>query len=85
LNNANHYPIIMENWKYLLWGFSDGPTNMTVLGLNMYLNLINYMVNPPTNTITPSIPGFELLYVVLAIISCLYILILIKKSMKKQF
>ncbi|MHA1750942.1 MAG: hypothetical protein ACTSYZ_01105 [Candidatus Helarchaeota archaeon] len=58
---------------------------MTVFGLNMYLNHVNYMVNPPTNTTTPSIPGFELLYVVLVIISFLYILILIKKSMKKQF
>jgi hypothetical protein len=41
-----HYPIIMEGNKYLLWGFNDGPANMSSKGKKVLLNAINTLTNP---------------------------------------
>jgi hypothetical protein len=34
-----HYPIIRQDTKYMLWGFNDGPSNMTTTGKNVFINV----------------------------------------------
>ncbi|MHA1268965.1 MAG: hypothetical protein ACTSPY_04190 [Candidatus Helarchaeota archaeon] len=80
--NQDHYPIIMEDGRYLLWGFTGCPSNMTVYGKNMFLNLVYYFVSS-SNT-TSQIPGFELTLVIISIISCVYGIIIGKRAIKKR-
>ena len=41
-----HYSLIMEGKKYLLWGFNDGPVNMSSKGKKVFLNAIYTLTNP---------------------------------------
>lgn len=43
-NDANHYSIIMEDNKYVLWGYKGGPSLMTSKGKKVFSNLIHYML-----------------------------------------
>jgi len=41
-----HFPIIVESGKYLLWGFENGPSNMNNTGRKVFLNSVNYLAYP---------------------------------------
>jgi hypothetical protein len=40
-SSGQHYPIIRENTKYMLWGFDDSPSNMTSTGKKVFINVLN--------------------------------------------
>ncbi|MGC9466965.1 MAG: protein kinase domain-containing protein [Anaerolineae bacterium] len=39
-DNANHYPIISKDSKYLLWGFNQTPSSLTTVGRQVFLNAV---------------------------------------------
>ncbi len=43
-NNADHYPVIMQNDKYFFWGFRGGPSLMTTKGKKAFLNIIHFLI-----------------------------------------
>jgi hypothetical protein len=40
---SNHYPIVQQN-RYVLWGFDGSPSSMTQDGKNLFTNIINYLL-----------------------------------------
>ncbi|MCP4112748.1 MAG: hypothetical protein GY749_45675 [Desulfobacteraceae bacterium] len=42
-SDNNHYPLVIENEKYLLWGFTGSPDNMTQTGKSIFINSVNYL------------------------------------------
>jgi hypothetical protein len=45
-DNNEHYVISMQNGKYLLWGFENGPSDMSGKGKKVFLNAINMLTSP---------------------------------------
>lgn len=39
-NDADHYPLIAEGLRFFLWGFDDGPSNMSNKGQRAFLNIL---------------------------------------------
>ncbi|MDI6695138.1 MAG: FHA domain-containing serine/threonine-protein kinase [Anaerolineales bacterium] len=39
-NDADHYPLIIEGSRFFLWGFDDGPSNMSNKGQRAFLNIL---------------------------------------------
>jgi hypothetical protein len=59
VDDTEHFPIIMQNSKYLLWGFVNGPSNMSGKGKKVFLNAINMLSTPfffPGNIIITFVP-----------------------------
>ncbi|MCP4347320.1 MAG: hypothetical protein GY795_17580 [Desulfobacterales bacterium] len=42
-SDNNHYPLVTENEKYLLWGFTGSPDSMTQTGKSIFINSVNYL------------------------------------------
>ncbi|MHA1266184.1 MAG: hypothetical protein ACTSRS_13205 [Candidatus Helarchaeota archaeon] len=61
-DEVNHYPIIMQQNKYILWDFNSTPAEHTTNGDNLFVNLVYYL---DKGSIQPDIPGFELIFVLL--------------------
>jgi len=40
----NYYPIVQED-RYLLWGYSSSPTYITSVGKDLFLNVVSYLTN----------------------------------------
>ncbi|MHA1252826.1 MAG: hypothetical protein ACTSRP_22760 [Candidatus Helarchaeota archaeon] len=78
-----HYPVIMENSTYVLWGFDEGPSNMTYNGTSLFNNIVYYLTYTPA-TITTYIPGFELIPVIITTFGIILITILGKRIIKKN-
>ena len=51
IGSATHYPLTLENNRYLLWGFHDSPNNMTTTGKDLFINVVNYMAPLPEEAI----------------------------------
>ena len=64
--NNDHYPIVIQNSTYALWGFSGNASQMTQNGTNLFLNLVYFFTAPPATT-TP-IPGFDILFLAIALL-----------------
>jgi len=64
--NNDHYPIVIQNSTYALWGFSGNASQMTQNGTNLFLNLVYFFTAPPATT-TP-IPGFDILFSAIALL-----------------
>lgn len=41
--NTEHYPLLLEDNKYLFWGFTASPESMTDTGKNLFINILAYM------------------------------------------
>ncbi|MHA1232890.1 MAG: hypothetical protein ACTSPQ_19870 [Candidatus Helarchaeota archaeon] len=82
LTFTESYSVIIENSTYVLWGFKDGPINMTYNGEYLFLNILNYLVSIKITTTT--IPGFEFTFILFAIISCLYIWFIHRKISQER-
>jgi serine/threonine protein kinase len=39
-SSGQHYRIIRQDTKYMLWGFNDGPSNMTSTGKKVFINVL---------------------------------------------
>ena len=56
--SPGYYPIAFENNRYFLWGFHDSPTNMTGTGMDLFLNIVNFLAGPPEETTVNPIAAF---------------------------
>jgi len=43
-NESSYYSLVMED-RYFLWGFAEPPEEMTDTGLNMFENIVHYLIN----------------------------------------
>ena len=43
-SSSSHYPIIMEDSRYLLWGWDAQPSGMTQRGKQIFLNALNLLL-----------------------------------------
>jgi hypothetical protein len=46
VDNMEHFPIIVQNNRYLLWGFEHGPSDMSGKGKKVFLNAIDSITSP---------------------------------------
>ncbi|MDY6834576.1 MAG: NosD domain-containing protein [Chloroflexota bacterium] len=49
-DDNDHYPLTLEQNRYLLWGFTNFPSSMTETGKDLFINIITYLV--PVITLT---------------------------------
>ncbi len=59
-NDANHYTIIMQNNRYILWGYYAGPASMTEQGRQIFVNTVKYLpihLLIPHITLVPLLPS----------------------------
>jgi hypothetical protein len=49
-NNDTHYTIIMQDSRYILWGYYGSPANMTERGKKVFVNTVNFT---PFRLLTP--------------------------------
>ncbi|MFO7795509.1 MAG: hypothetical protein ACQERB_06170 [Promethearchaeati archaeon] len=73
-------PLIQEADDYILWGFYNGPDDMTFNGLNLFENVIVYLLPEEQD----GIPGYDL-YLFLGISALAIITIIGIKYRKKNF
>jgi parallel beta-helix repeat protein len=38
--HPTHYPLVLEQNRYLLWGFTESPLNMTEVGKTLFINIV---------------------------------------------
>jgi hypothetical protein len=43
-DNAEHYTIMIQDNKYLFWGYRGGPSLMTNKGKKVFMNVIHYLI-----------------------------------------
>jgi serine/threonine protein kinase len=46
-NDLTHFPLIAQGDKFLLWGFSAGPSAMNTLGQQVFVNVLNSLYPKP--------------------------------------
>lgn len=42
--STSHYSIILQTSTFLLWGFEDGPSQMTGKGQKVFINILEYLI-----------------------------------------
>ena len=42
VGDSNHYPLLLEKEKYLLWGFTGSPSSMTDPGRLLFINCVSF-------------------------------------------
>ncbi len=49
LGDLSHYPLVQEDTRYFLWGFSSPPSDMTQTGKDLFCNIVAFMIQatPP--------------------------------------
>lgn len=43
VSDVNHYPLVLEEEHYALWGFTESPNLMTPVGKELFINLLYHM------------------------------------------
>jgi hypothetical protein len=43
--DVGYFPLLMEQNRYLLWGFDESPQNMTEIGKRLFINVVIWMAN----------------------------------------
>ena len=53
--DINHYPLIQEDTRYVLWGFSNSPAGMTQTGKDLFVNVVLWLLGwtAPSSTRYP--------------------------------
>ena len=44
-DDFDHYPLTLEDEKHLLWGFTASPDDMTQVGQDIFINVVDYMTS----------------------------------------
>ena len=61
--DTSHYILVQEKGRYLIWGFTKGPTMMTQTGKDLFINIINWLCSQPKITSVEEIKTkYEKLY-----------------------
>jgi parallel beta-helix repeat protein len=42
-HDLSHYPLIQEDTRYVLWGFSNSPAGMTQVGKDLFVNMVLWL------------------------------------------
>ena len=45
IDDAGYYPLVMEQNRYFLWGFTESPDKMTETGKKLFINTVIWMAN----------------------------------------
>ena len=48
--DPNHYPIVQEKDRYLLWGFTGNPDSMTPIGKELFINILFFLTSQEPKT-----------------------------------
>jgi phosphodiesterase/alkaline phosphatase D-like protein len=43
-DEVEHYPLTLENDRYLFWGFTASPESMTQVGKDLFLNVVDFLM-----------------------------------------
>ena len=62
-DHASHYPLTLENNRYLLWGFTASPADMTATSRDLFINVVSYMAVCPAAAV-PALTPFGLIALV---------------------
>jgi len=60
-DNDNHYPLIQQDDRYVLWGFTNSPEDMTQTGKDLFVNVVSWLAlqNPSASfTSSPESPEY---------------------------
>jgi hypothetical protein len=52
-SSLSHYSLIQEETRYILWGFTGGPSAMTPVGKDLFSNIVAYMTGFSPGLIDP--------------------------------
>jgi len=58
-DDLNHYPLIQQDGRYVLWGFNNSPEGMTQTGKDLFVNIVSWLAlhNPSASfTYSPESP-----------------------------
>jgi hypothetical protein len=69
-DDSDYYPFVLEENKYLLWGFTNPADLLTVTGQDLFTNAVYYMLNFSGGS---SIPGFEIIWVAITFVALIFI------------
>jgi len=47
VTDSNHYPLIQQDDRYVLWGFDASPAAMTQTGKNLFVNVVSWLAPQP--------------------------------------
>lgn len=50
-DDDDHYPLTLEQNRYLLWGFTDSPSSMTQVGKDLFINIVTHLIPAITLTV----------------------------------
>ena len=45
VDDVGYHPLVMEHHRYLLWGFTESPQNMTEVGKTLFINVVIWTAN----------------------------------------
>ena len=54
-DDKSHYSIVLENGKYLLWGFTSSPKYMTSSGKELFINIADHLATGTEITVSSGI------------------------------
>jgi len=61
IDDISHYPLVLEEDKYILWGFTGAPDTMTERGRQLFINVVRFRVaddqEPPKVALTSPSSG----------------------------
>jgi PKD repeat protein len=60
--DLNHYPLIQQDDRYVLWGFTNSPEDMTQTGKDLFVNVVSWLAphNPDASfTYSPESPEYD--------------------------
>ena len=60
-DDLNHYPLIQQDGRYVLWGFNNSPEGMTQTGKDLFVNIVSWLAlhNPSASfTYSPESPEY---------------------------
>jgi hypothetical protein len=76
---SSHSPLLEQANDYILWGFDGNPSNMTITGQHLFLNVVNYIKESAGGGL--NIPGYEIL--ILGFITLISLFLLTRINLKK--
>jgi len=69
-DDLTYYIFVLEENKYLLWGFANPAYSLTAIGQDLFTNAVYYMLYYSGGD---GIPGFEIIWVAITFVALIYI------------
>lgn len=78
---TSHYSLIMQQYRYFLWGYNTGLSYLTETGEDLFINVIHYFIGSVPSETGDDIPGYNI-FILMGVIS-LTLLALLTYRLKK--